>query len=230
MRETGVSGEGTAREKAQRLGGKWVEREMRSWVWTQHSMWSKYWGHPGKTCLFIHLLKTFFELPLYGTQSRQSQPCPCRALSLVGKMVVVQSLSHVWLFLSPHGLQQARLLYSLSPGVCLNSWPLSQWWYLTISSSATLFSPCLQCLPALGSFTVSQFFASGGQSIGASASVLPTNIRGWFPLGFTGLISFLSKGLSRVFSNTTVQKHQFFSPQLSLYSNSHIHTWLLEKP
>ena len=83
--------------------------------------------------------------------------------------------------------------------------------------------------PASGSFPVSQLFASGGQSIGALASVLPMNIQDWFPLEMTGLI-LLSKGLSRVFSNTTVQKHQFFSTQLSLWSNSHIHTWLLEKP
>ena len=94
------------------------------------------------------------------------------------------------------------------------------------------FSSCLQSFPASGSFPVSQFFASGGQSIGDSASVLvlPMNIQDWFPLGWTGWISLQSKGLSRVCSNTTVQKHQFFSAQLSLWSNSHILTWLLEKP
>ena len=92
------------------------------------------------------------------------------------------------------------------------------------------FSSCLQSFPASWSFHMSQFFASGGQSIRASASVLPMNIQGWFPLGFIGLISLLSKGLSRVFSNTTVPKHQFFGTQLLLWSNSHIHTWLLEKP
>ena len=92
-------------------------------------------------------------------------------------------------------------------------------------------SSCLQSFSASGSFLMSQLFTSGGQSIGASASasVLPMNIRGWFPLGLTGLISLLSKGLSRVFSNTTVQKHQFFCAQPSLWSNSHIHIWLLEK-
>ena len=84
--------------------------------------------------------------------------------------------------------------------------------------------------PASGSFIMRHFFASGGQSIGASASVLPMNIQGWFPLGLTGWISLQSKGLSRVFSNTTVQKHQFFGIQLSLQYNPHIHTWLLEKP
>ena len=115
--------------------------------------------------------------------------------------------------LQPQGLQYARLPYpSVSPRVYSNSCPLSQWCYLTISSSATLFSFCLQSFPASRSFPVSRLFASGGQSTGvsASASVLPMNIQGWLPLGFTGLISLLCKGLSRVFSSTTVQKHQFF--------------------
>ena len=94
------------------------------------------------------------------------------------------------------------------------------------------FSFCPQSSPASGSFPTSQLFASGGQSIGvsASASVLPMNTQDWYPLGWTGWISLQSKGLSRVFSNTTVQKHQFFSAQLSSQSNSHIHTWPLEKP
>ena len=102
----------------------------------------------------------------------------------------------------------------------------------TISSSVVPFSSCLQSFPASGSFPMSQFFASGGQSIGVStlASVLPMNIHDWFPLGWTGWISLQSKGLSRVFSNTTVQKHRFFGAQLSSQSNSHIHTWPLEKP
>ena len=102
----------------------------------------------------------------------------------------------------------------------------------TISSSVVPFSFCLQFFPASGSFQMSQFFASGGQSIGvsASASVLPMNIQDWFPLGWTGWISLQSQEHSRVFSNTTVQKHQFFSPQLSLWSNSHIYIWPLEKP
>ena len=93
-------------------------------------------------------------------------------------------------------------------------------------------SSCLQSFPASGSFPMSQFFMSGGRSItvSASASVLPMSIQDWSPLGLTGWISLQSKGLSRVFSNTTLQKHQFFSTQLSLWSNSHIHTWLLEKP
>ena len=101
----------------------------------------------------------------------------------------------------------------------------------TIWSSAVPFSSWIQSFPASGSFPMSQLFASGGQSTGAStsASVLPMNIQDWFPLGLTGLISLQSKGLSRVFSSTIVQKHQFFSAQLSLRSNSHIHIWLLEK-
>ena len=129
-----------------------------------------------------------------------------------------------------HGLQHARFpCPSPTPGAYSNSCPSSWWCHSTISSSVILFSTCLQSFPALGSFQMSQFFASGSQSIGvsASASVLPMNIQHWFPLGGTGLISLWSKGLSRVFANTTVQKHQFFSAQLSLWSNSHIYTWLL---
>ena len=120
---------------------------------------------------------------------------------------------------------------SLSPRACSDSCPLSQWCSLVISSSATHFSFCFQSSPASGSFPVSFLFASGSQSIGtsASASVLPMNIQDWFPLGLTGLISLLSKGLSRVFSST-IQKHQLFNAQPSLWSNSYIHMWLLEKP
>jgi len=114
----------------------------------------------------------------------------------------------------PHGLRHARLpCLSLLHGVCSDSCPLSWWCYLTISSSATFFSFCFQSFPASGSFPMSQLFTSGGQSIGtsASASVLPMNIQHWFPLGLTGLISLQSKGLWRVFSGTTIRKHQFFS-------------------
>ena len=119
---------------------------------------------------------------------------------------------------------------SLLPRVCSNSCSLSQWCYLTISSSATHFSFCLQSFPASESFPLRRFFSSGGQSIGASAAVLPMNIQGWFPLGLIDLISLQSKGHSGVFSSTTIQKYQFFSIQPSLWSSSHIHTWLLEKP
>ena len=122
--------------------------------------------------------------------------------------------------LHPLGLLHARPSYSsLSPRVCSNSCLLSQWCHPTILSPATLFSFCLQSFPASASFPMSQLFASGGQSIGASASASVLNIQGWFPLGLTGLISLLSKGLSSIFSSTTVRKHQFFGTQPSLWNN-----------
>ena len=109
-------------------------------------------------------------------------------------------------------------VYHQLPRVYSNSYPLSQWWYPTIWYSVVPFSSCFQSFPASGSFQMSQFFTSGGQSIGVSvsASSLSMNIQDWFPLGWTGWISLLSKGLSRIFSNTTVQKHQFFGAQLSV--------------
>ena len=133
----------------------------------------------------------------------------------------------------PHGLQHPRPpCPSPTPGVYSNSCPLSQWCHPTISSSVIPFSSHLQSLPSSRSFQRSQLFASGGQSIGVSGStsVLLMNIQDWSSLRWTGWISLLSKGLSTVFSNTTVEKHQFFSSQLSLQSNSHTHTWLLEEP
>ena len=135
--------------------------------------------------------------------------------------------------LQPHGLQHARLPRPLpTSGIYSNSCPSCQWCHPTISSSVGLFSYCLKPFLASGSFQMSQLFTSGGQSIGGSAlaSVLPMSIHDWLPLWWTGWISLLSKEFSRVFSSTTVQKHQFFSAQLSLWSNSHIHTWPLEKP
>ena len=147
------------------------------------------------------------------------------------KASVQFSRSVVCDFLQLHGLQHARPpCPSPTPWICSNSFPWSQWCHPTISSSVTPFSSFPQSFPASGSFPMSWFFASGDQSIGASASVLPMNIQGWFPLGLTGLISLQSKGLSRVLSSTTVQKHQFFNAQPSLWSNFHIRTWLLEKP
>ena len=131
-----------------------------------------------------------------------------------------------------HGLQHVRLSCpSPFPGACSNSCPLSQWCHPAISFSVACFSSCSQFFPASGSFLMSQLFTSGGQTMGVSTStsVLPMNIQSWSPLGWTGWISLLSKGLSRVFSSTTVWKHQFNS-QPFLWSNSHIHTWLLEKP
>ena len=136
-------------------------------------------------------------------------------------------------YLQPLGLQHPRFpCPSPIPRAYSNSCPSHRWCHPTISSSVIPFSSCLQSFPASGTFPMSRFFTSGGLSIGVSASapVLPMNIQDWFPLAWTDLISLLSKGLLRVFSNTTVQKHQFFSAQLSLWSNSHIHTWLLEKP
>ena len=130
-----------------------------------------------------------------------------------------------------HQLQHARLpCPSLSPIVCSNSCPLSQWCPPTISSSVAPFSSCPQSFPASGCSPLSWLFASGGQSIGASAaaSVLPMNIQGWFPLGLTHLISLQSMGLSRVFFSTTIRKYQFFGTQPSLWSNSDIHEWPLE--
>ena len=133
----------------------------------------------------------------------------------------------------PYELQHARPpCPSPTPGVHPDSRPSSQWCHPTISSSVIPFSFCPQSLPASGSFPMSQHFTWGGQSIGvsASASILPMNTQDWSPLGWTGWISLQSKGLSRVFSNTTVQKHQFSGAQLSSQSNSYTHTWPLEKP
>ena len=136
---------------------------------------------------------------------------------LSSKLAVVQSLSPLQLSNS----MDCSMSGFLSPRVCSNSCPLSRWCYLTISSSATPFSFCIQSFPASGSFPMSWLFVSGGQSIGASALLLPMNIQGWFPLGLTGLISLQSRRLSRVFSNTTIQKHQFFDAHPSLVQLSH---------
>ena len=146
-------------------------------------------------------------------------------------MFVVHSLHHVRLFATPWTAACQLPCPSSSPGACSNSCQLIQWCHPTISSSVVPFS-CLQAFPASASFPVSQHFVSGGQIIEASASlpVPPKNIQNWFPLGLTGLISLHSKGLSRIFSNTTVQKLQIFGTQHSLWSNTHIHTWLLKKP
>ena len=143
----------------------------------------------------------------------------------------VQSLSRVVLFGTPWTADARPPCPSPTPGAYPNSCPSSWWCHPTSSSSVVPFSSRPQSFPASGSFQMSQLFASGGQSIGVSASksVPPMNTQDWSPLGWTGWISLQSKGLSRVFSNTTVQKQQFFGTQLSLYSKSHIHTWLLEK-
>ena len=136
--------------------------------------------------------------------------------------------------LLPHGLQHSRLpCPTPTPGACLNSCPSSRWCHPTISSSVCRpFLLLTSIFPSIRVFSNKLGLHIRWPSIGvsASASVLPMNIQGWFPLGLTGLIFLQFKGLSRVFSNTTVQKHQFFGAQLSSQSNSHIHTWLLEKP
>ena len=159
-----------------------------------------------------------------------TQPCSPEDLGLISQVKHAissfQSFSRVRFF-ATHGVQHARPpCPSPTPSAFSNLCPLSWWWHPTISSFLVPFSSCLQSFPASGSFLRSQFFTSGGESIGVSAStsVLPMNIQDWFPLGWTGWISLLSIGPSRVFSNTTVQKHQFFGAQLSFYSSSQIHT------
>ena len=138
-------------------------------------------------------------------------------------LLLVQSISHVWLC-DPRDCYTPGFPVFHYLRVGSNSCPLSHWCHPTISSSVAPFSSCPLSFPASASFPVSQLFTSGGQNIGApSASVLPMNIQGWFPLGLTGLISLQSKGLSRVFSYTTVGKHQFFGAQPSLRSTSHLY-------
>ena len=147
--------------------------------------------------------------------------------------MILSSHSVMSYSLQPHGLQHTRPPRpSPTPRACSNSCPLCRWCHPTTSSSLIPLSFQLQSFPASGAFPMSQLFASDGQSLRAlaSASVLSMNIQDWFPLELTSLISLQSKGLSRVFSNTAVQKHQFFGAQLSSQSNSHIHTWPLEKP
>ena len=151
---------------------------------------------------------------------------------LKNRYAVQFSRSAVPDFLKPHEPQHARpACPSPTPRVHPNPCPSSQWCHPTISSSVVPFSSCPQSFPASGYFKMSQLLASDGESIGVSAStsVPPMNTQDWSPLGWTGWISLQSKGLSRVFSNTTVQKHQLFGARLSSQSNSHIHTWPLEK-
>ena len=158
-------------------------------------------------------------------------------LEMLGYVLLVHSFqfscSVVTNSLQPHESQHARPPYpSLTPGVHSDSRPSSQWCHPAISSSVVPFSPCPQSLPASESFPMSQLFAWGGQSTGVSAlaSFLPKKSQGWSPSQWTGWISLQSKGLSRVFSNTTVQKHQFLGAQPSSQSSSNIHRWPQEKP
>ena len=166
---------------------------------------------------------------MLGISGRKYHTVVLRISTMNLEVVVVQSLSCVQLFTTPWTIaRQVSLSFTVS-------WSLLKLLFIesvmpsNISSSVALFSSCPQSFPASGSFLMSQLFTSGGQSVGTSASVLPMNIQDWFPLGWTGLISLRSRGLSRALFNTTVQKHQFFSTQPSLWSSSHIRTWLLVK-
>ena len=180
---------------------------------------------------YLYPYTTIQWLPLLKTQIKHS--ITRRGLANDSyDTVVVQSLSCLTLC-DPMDCSTTGLPFpSLSPGVCSNSCPLIQWCHPTISFSVATFSSHPQSFPTSESLPMSQLFTSGGQSIGVSnsASALPMNIQGLFPFELTGLISLLSKGLSGIFSTTRVWKHQFFSAQSSLWSNSHIHTWLLGKP
>ena len=161
---------------------------------------------------------------------------PCSLKTITTLLIGIQFSSVTQVVsdsLRPHESQHTRPpCPSPSPGVHSDSRPSSPWCHPVTSSSVVPFFSCPQSRPASESFPMSQLFTSGGQSTGVSAlaSFLPKNTQGWSPLEWTGWISFQSKGLSRVFSNTTVQKHQFFSAQPSSQSNSHIHTWPQEKP
>ena len=209
------------------------------------SSWARNWTHI--TCIgrriLIHcatrkVLDSFsLDLSPDGAQTWHSLIIPTLKLEASVSYILssVQfSRSVVSYSLQPHGLQHTGLpCPSQSPGACSNSCPLIRWCHSTISSSVIIpFSACLQYFPVSESFPTSQLFTSGGQTIGAStsASDLPLNIQSWFPLGLTGLISSMSKGVSRVFSSIRVWRHQFFGAQPFLLSSSHICTWLLEKP
>ena len=170
---------------------------------------------------------------LLGILSREKLWLYWTATSLASISSVHFSCSVMSDSLRPHEPQHAKPpCPSPAPGVHSNSCPSSWWCHPAVSSSVVPFTSCLKSFPTSGSFQMSQFFASGGQNIGVSAStsVLPMNPQDWSLLEWTGWISLQSKGLSRVFSNTTIQMHQFFSAQLSLQSKSHIYTWPLEKP
>ena len=208
---------------------------MIEWVVRKEKRWSeKIGGHANnmQTRLQCHqwLIVTFLK------KYRQQVNYKTKTLELwiVSEMISVQ-FSHSVMSdsLQPHESQHARPPFpSPTTRVHSNSCPSCWWCHLAISFSVVPFSSCPQSLPASESFPASQLFSWGVQSLGVSAlaSVLPMNTQDWSPLEWAGWISWQSKGLSRVFSNTTVQKHQLFGAQLSSQSNSHIHTWLLEKP
>ena len=214
--------------------GWWLSRKVMS-----NSFNPMAWSPPGFSALWILQARIleWVAMPFSrgSSQPRDQTHISCNAGRFFTDWAtssVQFSHSVVSYSLRPHELQHTTPpCPSPTPGVHPNLCPLSWWCHPTISSSAIPFSSCPQSFPASGSFPRSQLFASGGQSIGVSAStVLPMNTQDWSPLGWTGWFSLQSKGLSRVLSNTTVQKHQFFGTQPSSQSNSRIHTWLLEKP
>ena len=183
-------------------------------------------------CDLKKVLNFLFRESLHDSENIKLQPTVSGIMKNHTFSSVQFSRSVVSNSLWPHELQHTwPSCPSPTPGVHPKPCPLSQWCHPVTSSSVFPFSSCPQSLPASGSFPMSQLLASSGQSIGVSAStsVLPMGTQDWSPLGWTGWISLQSKGLSRVFSNTTVQKHLFFGAQPSSQSNSHIHTWLLEK-
>ena len=206
----------------------------------RHVLWPLYWSFPphleGFSSISQRLASHFIDISAQTLPSQwdlnwssypkmQQHACPKELLQF-SCLVVSNSLR-------PHESQHSRPpCPSPTPGVHSDSCPSSQWCHPAISSFVVPFSSCSQSLPASESFPMSQLFAWGGQSTGvsASASFLPKKSQGWSPSKWTGWISLQSKGLTGVFSNTTVQKHQFFGTQPSSQSNSHIHTWLLEKP
>ena len=193
-------------------------RQNISFSWEALVPWPELWA--GHNCSFWSLLCSP-SAKGQAPECWQWLPSQWWGMNQVLKGHCAKSCLTLW----SHGLQHAKLPHpSLSPRVCSVSCPLSQWCHPTISSSVAPYFPCPQSCPAPGSLPKSRLFASGGQIIGASASVIPMNIQCWFPLGLTNLISLLSKGLSGVFSSTTIQRHQFSGAQLSLSSNSHIRT------
>ena len=197
-------------------------------MYSEKTVIQKETGTPGFTAAIFIIVKTWKQPECLSTEKwiKMWYIYTMKYSVQFSRSVVSDSL---W----PHELQHARPpCPSPTPRVHLDSCPWTQWCHPVIPSSVVPFSSCPQSLPASESFPMSQLFAQGGQSIGVSAlaSFLPKNTQDWSPSEWTAWISLQSKGLSRVFSNTTVQKHQFFGAQLSSQSNSHIHTWPLEKP
>ena len=191
---------------------------------------SVYWGSRPSGSWLIHPSWIFWFWSFYAVSSGCVTLKGC--VLLLSCHIPVQSLSYVQLFKTPWTAAHHASLSITNSQSLLKLMSIKLVMPSTISSSVVPFSSHRQSFPASGSFPMSQFFISGDQNIGVSAStsVLPMNIQDWFPLGWTSWISLQCKGLSRIFSNTTGQKHQFFRAQISLWSNSHIHTWLLEKP